>query len=555
MELSSELEGIAHVLRDSLLQVPPFQRNYSWTDDEVDAFWYDLRAALTADQPYYFMGTIVVSKSGGGRFLVIDGQQRLATTTLLLSAIRDAFETGGEPNRSKTIQDRYLSTTSLLTDRTEPKLELNELDRSFFRSAVLRLNEDAPAEARPALASAYLRVSALLRDEVEAAGPHWVDRLLRWVDFLEQRAQVVLMSTADDGDAFMVFETLNDRGLPLAVADVIKNYLFNLARRRIEDAQESWIAAMQAIEDASTAPEVFRDFIRHWWNSKHGATRERDLYSAIRRTVVSEDNALTATADLATNAPAYAALISSEHLVWEDQSPRSRQAVRVLNELGLDQYKPLALAVLVHMPSAQVEEVLGATVNWSVRTIVSGGLGGGTAERLYSEAAVRVSNGRSLNVQSVYADMEPLISRDSDFAASFAVRRILRSSTLRYLLHAITSADALGAHGTDQLVPIALFPRSDKSGLWANYASDDDLAANYGRIGNYVLLPRAEAKSVSNIPEERFAFLQEMACERHFLPSQQPWRGFALEAVDERQAQMARRAVQLWPALPSGPVL
>lgn len=545
LDIDANLKGIGHVLRDATLQVPPFQRNYSWTEEEVDEYWFDLRAALTADLPYYFMGTVVVSKDEDGNSVVIDGQQRLATTTLLLAAIRDALLEAGENNRSAAIQARYLTAWSLELDTNEPRLELNEADRGFFRAAVLH-ESGTLTEVRPLLAGAFQLLKSRVADEASAAGPHWLDRLLRWVEFLDQRAQVILMETANDGDAFMVFETLNDRGLPLAVADVIKNYFFSKARRRLDEASVLWLTAMQAIEDSATTENV-TDFIRHWWNSRNGATRERDLYTFIRGSIKSEDQALHALTDMASKAPVYAALSDLEHLVWEDQLTSARLSAGILNELGLEQYRPLALAVLSKLDSPNISRILRGAVSWSVRALISGGAGGGTAERLYSEAAVRVTNGRSTSVESVFEDMSTLIARDSEFKASFATRRVHRSATLRYLLRALAQGDPLVAD-REHLMPVAVFPKTDASGEWQRWATADQLAEVSGRLGNFVLLERGDTKRVPSSPRERFDYLTDRASRSGALI--EPWYTYELAEVDRRQKSMADAALGIWPLVP-----
>lgn len=546
LDIDANLRGIGHVLRDSTLSVPPFQRNYSWTLEEVDEYWYDLRAAISANQPYYFMGTVVVSRDTSEAAVVIDGQQRLATTSLLLAAIRDVLVEGNETSRAATLENRYLIAWSLTHNVEEPRLELNEADRLYFRSAVLNQAAGLPASDRPLLSAAFSRLRSHVKDESESAGPHWVEKLLQWVDFLDKRAQVILMETANDGDAFMVFETLNDRGLPLAVADVIKNYLLGLSRSKLDEASDYWHSAVQAIED-SRSRDSLTDFIRHWWNSRNGATRERDLYSFIRSSIRSEEQALIALRELARQAPYYAALTDPGHPLWEEQSLESLASARVLVDLGLEQYRPLALAALSELAPRDVEPIFRATVNWSVRALIVGGSGGGTAERLYSEAAVRVTNGRSASAESVYGDVMPLVARDQEFEVAFAQRKINRSSTLRYLLRALATGDPTTGE-LDNLVPVAMFPRSDSSGEWSRIASQDELSNTAGRLGNFMLISRADLKNVPSAPSVKFDYLMEASMRAGGLIA--PWSGLEIADVAHRQNEMASKASVIWPLLP-----
>src|SRR6201989_1476031 len=81
--------GIGTVLSRYRLLVPPNQREYKWTKDYVLELLHDFSNALRRNTSSYFLGTIVLTGGDGGTWQVADGQQRLATTTVLLAAIRD----------------------------------------------------------------------------------------------------------------------------------------------------------------------------------------------------------------------------------------------------------------------------------------------------------------------------------------------------------------------------------------------------------------------------------------------------------------------------------
>lgn len=543
LEIEANLRGIGHVLRDVLLSVPPFQRNYSWTKEQVDDYWFDLRMALTSSQPYYFMGTVVVSRETATTAIVIDGQQRLATTSLLISAIRDAFAKRNEGKRADAVRDKYLTTWSLEENREIPRLYLNDADQGYFTHAVLQSSpEEFSNVDRPLVRDAYALLTQYVTDEVESAGPHWAKKLLEWIDFLDRRAQVIFVETASDGDAFMVFETLNDRGLPLAVADVIKNYLLSTSRGRLEEASALWLSAVDSIEESNGSGELTR-YIRHWWNSRRGATRERDLYSFISSAIRSEDQALDALKDLEWRAPVYAALSDSSHIFWEEQTKNARQAASVLLDLKLEQYRPLALAVLSELDPAEASRILEDAVSWSLRALVVGGAGGGTAERLYAEAAVRVSNGRSQTLESVWTDMRPLVPSNSEFIASFSTGKIRRLSTVKYVLLSLSKQSKLPPQA-DDLVPVQLVPRTDPRGLWRDLFSTDEMVDLGGRLGNYVLLDREDARSLPDSPNDRLEHFREKATQVNGLIV--PWRALAAEEIDRRQQEMASIAVDVW---------
>lgn len=122
------------------IEVPEWQRSYSWTTEEIDAFWQDL---IAFDSQYpdenivgeeYFLGSIVLV-TGGATNLLLDGQQRLATATILLSVLRDARR-DYRGDAAARLQSKYISDFDDGTGTTSYVLTLNLYDREFFRSEI-----------------------------------------------------------------------------------------------------------------------------------------------------------------------------------------------------------------------------------------------------------------------------------------------------------------------------------------------------------------------------------------------------------------------------------
>jgi uncharacterized protein with ParB-like and HNH nuclease domain len=114
------LDGIGHLLQDSKLQVPTYQRSYAWTDKNVTQLFKDLGTAIAEGEREYFLGSIVLIGETAVRPSVVDGQQRLATITILLAAIRDYFQAKGDAGRANKIESDYLLETDLRTQEQTP---------------------------------------------------------------------------------------------------------------------------------------------------------------------------------------------------------------------------------------------------------------------------------------------------------------------------------------------------------------------------------------------------------------------------------------------------
>src|SRR2546421_11886177 len=101
-------KGIGELLRQGRLMVPPNQRPYAWEDRHVENLLQDLNEAITNDDDEYFLGTIVLVVSGKSVPSIADGQQRLATITILIARIRDRLFSLKREAAAAAIDNDYL---------------------------------------------------------------------------------------------------------------------------------------------------------------------------------------------------------------------------------------------------------------------------------------------------------------------------------------------------------------------------------------------------------------------------------------------------------------
>jgi len=108
--------GIGSLLRDKPLTVPTYQRSYAWEDEDVEDYWDDIIRAMRSPNDDYFVGSVVLSQTPGDTQEVVDGQQRLATTAIIIGAIRDYFLEHDDGDRADDIQGRYLVPKNLFSN-------------------------------------------------------------------------------------------------------------------------------------------------------------------------------------------------------------------------------------------------------------------------------------------------------------------------------------------------------------------------------------------------------------------------------------------------------
>lgn len=547
------LEGIGHALSEGDLFVPRNQRAYGWEDKHVNELLQDIAGAMEVPERDYFLGSIVVILGDAGHE-VVDGQQRLATVAVLLAAIRDYFFNHSDRERAGDIEKRFLMTRNLRTQELIPKIRLNAADHDFFVKRVLTPPENpdrsvrASKDSHQRIEKAFILAQSFV-DKVASTTNKPTDRLVDWIEYIEKRAKVIWVQVPNHANAFTIFETLNDRGLELAVSDLLKNYLFQLAGDRIQEVQDSWSTMLGTLESVADE-KVTVDFIRHLWSSKHGLVRERDLYDAIKTKVTSKQGAIDFAGELASTSRVYTAIINTDHELWSSYGQTAKARMETLNMLGMVLMRPLLLAVISKFSEGEVKGMLRHLLNWAVRFIVHGG-GGGTLESAYSAKAVEIRSGTITSARQLAESMREIIPTDQQFEASFRQATVSKSAIARYYLRVLEKQ--LQGDADPEFVPN---PNPDEVNLehvlpqsaspsWA-HIDDQTRKVSYRRIGNLALL---QSKSNFQAGSDSFDAKKGIYKDSSFLSTARLTRfeKWGPTEIDERQREMAGFAVKAWP--------
>jgi hypothetical protein len=223
--LFSQILNLASVLtRKAALKVPRYQRPYTWGEREVRQLIQDLRRAYDRRAPFYFIGQIVLVKNHG-KLEISDGQQRLATLTMIMAYVRDRL-----PGRAKQFQ-------ALIMEGDTPRLFLREEDANFYRGFVQEPGKMAELaqHVETGIDSKDLLIAAArtIESELARTDDRELDSFLSYV----ARACTLNVVDADErGCAQTVFNTLNKRGSPLSGADIIKSDLLENSKLSGADA-------------------------------------------------------------------------------------------------------------------------------------------------------------------------------------------------------------------------------------------------------------------------------------------------------------------------------
>ena len=300
------------------------------------------------------------------RNAVLDGQQRLATTCILLAAIRDKYSEKGENDYANSIAQEYIGKFDRDAGADRPNLILNTEDRDYFEHVIMNGERgvDPVGESQALIEQAYEYLRVQVETFCDSAGARWKDSLDAFVKFLDEQAQVISISVASEADAFLILRPLMIEGQILRSADLLKNFLFSKAGGRIDEVKQNWILTLQNLDTPKIGNSRFNLFARHYMSSRQGIVRERELYSKIRSTVDSPASAVSFSTDLKKNSRLYYTLLTVASDVWTEYDRATKEAVEVLVDLNLERYRPMLLAALAHFDKAEVQRLMRIMVGW-----------------------------------------------------------------------------------------------------------------------------------------------------------------------------------------------
>ncbi|PPF16204.1 hypothetical protein C5C94_14080 [Rathayibacter sp. AY1C3] len=225
-------------------QVPLYQRVYSWGKPQLDQLWNDIAelANTRREEPTatHFIGSLVLAQSpdfsvvGVSKLLVVDGQQRLTTLTLLLAALRDHLNETGDAEKAEGIQAQYLVN---VYDKDKPaKVLPTQADRASYL-AVIRSAPDAGGIGRIGEAYNHFRSKIAAADDPD--DPHDLEEI---ENVIVNGLALVVVTAEPRDNAHRIFESLNNTGLQLTQSDLLKNYLFmRLGDSGVEVYESVWL--------------------------------------------------------------------------------------------------------------------------------------------------------------------------------------------------------------------------------------------------------------------------------------------------------------------------
>lgn len=536
------------------LRIPAYQRPYAWEEEQVDELWEDI---TNASGRAHFMGSLVLTGEDPRVLDVIDGQQRLTTLLLLLGLIRDRWKVL-RPEHVGRVQ-RFL-TDEYADGEQRFRLRSGDANWPVFRRYVLAEpgsveHRDWSAFEHAEDARVRVRNGALVANAARIASrlDAWLakvpdaDRAGR-LESLERTVlnglEFVKIHVAKVADAFVIFETLNDRGLALSAGDLLKNHLLQRGARDgldLDEMADLWDDLIAYLEGA----DVTR-FLRHYLLVRHGRVQKDDVFDLFKEDVQSR-GARGLLDELLTMSRWYGQLVNPQRA----EHVQTRAVLADLETLrAVMCYTALLAARRFALPEEEFVRFARLAETLTFRYSTIGGKDSKELERVYHRAAKALWDSEGKDVVGARKMLIEAMPGTDEFVAAFRTQVMGRKYVVDYVLRKIEGSldtEEKTTLGTNVVHVEHILPQT-LSDEWRTVlgARVAEHAAYVDRWGNLTLLGGRK-----NVKASNFAFAKKRAIYAESaiklttgLADREAW---DLDAIDARQVELATLADRVWP--------
>ena len=522
---------------------------------------------MEREDRFYFVGLMVFMRSDE-KLRVLDGQQRLATTIILLAAIRSWFASNlpGD-DVFHDLQRDFIGRKELGGDTPIPRLTLNFNNDDRFQRYVVSaspladIRREHAATNRNAPNHPMLSAILFMHDKVASIATTHGDAettkkyLIDLAKYIRDNVIVVRLTVPDEANAFRVFETLNDRSLDLSAVDLLKNHLFGLAHDHsagmLTEIERRWSQITQTLTDFKE-----EDFLKVFWTSRYGRTQLDDLFDDFKRRYNTGTGARELSLDLLEAAEQYAALEVSDDVIWSTHLPKTRKYVGSLKILDSKQVKPIMLSALKKFTPTEMERLLRLLEVVIVRYQLIGEGRTGALEISCAKLAQEIWMGSVTSATEAVASLNSVLPTDEAFRAAFHRKGDIAVRKALYLLRRIEEQERRdnrpATAGELAPTPVNLsiehiLPRNPGPAWDDVIASDlnvvDDCAH---RIGNFCLLTEGSNRGLgrASFDDKKAVYNNsELLTTKYIGGHPSSWNRIAIQ---QRQEWLTARALSVW---------
>jgi len=544
------------IANGKIYRVPLFQRDYSWTEENWEDFWQDILGLHANPDSSHYMGALVLQSSSVSEkeFTIIDGQQRLATLSIIAIAIiekiQQLVDKQQEPEANKERQEilkrTYLGDRDPRSLRYSSKLFLNENNNDFYQSNLINLrkplNIRSLSKSDRLLWESFLYFSQNLNqlDNVISSGEKLAELL---TDTIALRLLFTSINVEDELNAYTVFETLNARGVELSSTDLLKNYLFSLFQGPddLKEAQGQWRRIINTV-----TMEKFPEFLRYYLSLSHSQVRRDRLFKLVRQYVTDASQAFDLLDELENYSSLFIALSNPNDEYWYD-TPENRTYIRQLKLFEVRQVYPTLFAAYRKFSSRDFTRLLKLVCVVAFRYTIISGLNPNQLEAIYNKIAVLITKSEIINPRQVFQETGSVYVADEKFLQDFSLLSIptkgQKKKLVRYILCQLEK-EASGIDINEDSFSIEHILPEMPSAAWQQDFTDAEVEQMVYRLGNLTPLEPSLNRQIGNdVYANKLAIYQQSVYKLTQNIVAEEW---TPDSLARRQNSLAKRAVSIW---------
>jgi uncharacterized protein with ParB-like and HNH nuclease domain len=501
-------DGLVHI--SSLLdghhfyKIPIMQRNYVWGEENINDFITDIRDSMDEDPDQaYFIGSMVFSEDEPKLRMVIDGQQRITSITLLIAASifhfkRTGFKDLGE-YYSRFLKTSFPGPQGKLIHKY--RLTHHNMDNDFYKQ-ILEYNQDTKYRTYTTSQTNLLKA---IEKFIDLLNPDNGFPLSDFMVYLTSNVYIVSMVSGSINMAFRIFETLNDRGAKLQPEDLLKNMLLrNLTDDQYHIIGTRWDDFINKLTDEKGKPKVSTTtFLKHFLMSKGYLVQKKGLYEWFEDQLGEAKNPKNPKIyDL----DKYQGILE---FVIEIQDAASTyikamegnisNALSACLQLGVKQSFVIALA------ASKLDDTLEQEIYEKLETLIFSYVI--SASRFnefekkfpYIAKELRLSRGRDDHYKNAVLELQKLIDDKKEIALISFEQYKLKGSDKKKVMYILSKLASSFDQADYSSLTIEHILPEDKSEPWAFIKEEGpEYKSLVSNIGNLTLLPKSDNSSLKN---------------------------------------------------------
>lgn len=574
---------VGRLFTDNYFVVPVYQRNYDWEKSQITDFWNDIKdvADESGSKDSHFLGQIVTFENDDGWQEIIDGQQRLATSLILIAAIKDIsaemsqkyfksenYDDGGNIEQGYRLfdikkqamdiikgEDSLKHSSLIVKENSAHDQHIEEYFYKLTHSFSEHLKNNGETTPAKKMYNAYAKFQKWITDDLkhQKTVEGRIDRLLTIFNSFIDNFYVVMIPTHSQIDAYTIFETLNTRGKNLEAADIIKNHVMANLSNSAEDtesANKAWSKIANVFNDNS---HKISRFIRTYWASRYKVVTEAKLYRAINGSITSGKQAREFLTNLEKLVGIYSVLDSpriptSHYSFFKDK--RITQRLDVLDKMNAMTYYPIVMALYYKNCDEQIIlQVVNEILSVFVRRRLIMQQGTNDLESGFSNIAVNIWNGSLTSVDSIRASLDNrLLQNSNDVIQRFSSlsmsggQRGQKRWQLMYLISEIYYC--VYNDFPDNTLYLKVFEEVEYKSV--HIRNDSSLGDDKDLLGNWTILETKLADELNNNEADIISLLDQSNLNaNHDLSKHLRSSKWDMHAIESRQAGFAKEVIDV----------